>query len=71
MNNKDEVEEIHMNRVLIIISGGIADYVADECNQVRIFDDDIPADERPPLADYEGFEDLMPQWVKDKLENVE
>ena len=60
-----------MNRVLVIVSGGIADYVADEGIEVRIFDEDIPADERPPLAEFEGFEDLMPEWVKDKLETGE
>ena len=64
-----------MTRVLVIVSGGIADYVADKGVDVRIFDEDnidiAPSTERLLLkGEFEGFEDLMPEWVKEKLENL-
>lgn len=61
-----------MNRVLVIVSGGIADYVADDGIEIRIFDEDnistIPPEDRGSLSEeFEGFEDLMPSWAKDLL----
>lgn len=61
-----------MKRVLILVSGGSADYMADEGVDVRIFDEDLLLSEAgsKPLyqEDLKDFEDLMPDWVKDRLD---
>lgn len=61
-----------MKRVLILVSGGLADYTADEGVDVQIFDEDLflsVADrKRFYQEELKGFEDLMPDWVKDRLD---
>ena len=54
-----------MSRIVIIVEGGMADYVNDTDVEVLTIDiDNINACYDVP--DISGFEDLVPQWVKDR-----
>jgi hypothetical protein len=54
-----------MSRIVIIVEGGMADYVNDTDVEVLTIDiDNINAGDDVP--DISGFEDLVPQWVKDR-----
>lgn len=56
-----------MNRVLIVIDGGVAYPIWDADVNVCILDlDDNP---EPTPEDYKGFEDLVPAYLKEN-ENV-
>lgn len=61
-------------RVLVIVSGGIADWETDPGVKVAKFDlDDWEAEDDAGRREYkenlEGFEHLTPDWIKDKLED--
>ena len=54
------------NRVVIIVEGGIADYINDLDVDVLLLDVDMwkqNGDGFKP-EEIEGFEDLVPEWVK-------
>lgn len=54
------------NRVVIIVDGGIADYINDLDVDVLLLDVDMwkqNGDGFKP-EEIEGFEDLVPEWVK-------
>ena len=53
-------------RVVIIVKGGMADYVNDADVDVCLIDvDNIIAGYTITSKDIEGFEDIVPQWIKD------
>jgi hypothetical protein len=59
-------------RIVIIVSGGVADYCADDGVQVLLIDTDnldTGYDEEFPnlisSEEIKGFEHLVPQWIKD------
>ncbi len=53
-------------RVVIIVKGGMADYVNDADVDVCLIDvDNIEAGYTITSKDIEGFEDIVPQWIKD------
>ena len=59
-----------MNRIVIIVSDGVADYSADDDVEVCLIDmDDVRGDNALSLSDYAGFEDLLPDYVTDHIED--
>jgi len=57
------------NRVVIIVKGGLADYVNDAGVDVCLIDvDNIEAGYTLISKDIEGFEDLIPEWIEDILD---
>lgn len=55
-----------MNRIVIIVSGGMADYVNDNNVEVCLIDvDNLKSGDILTPKDIEGFEDIVPQWIKD------
>lgn len=62
-----------MNRVVIIVSGGIADYLADDNVKVITIDtDNLDSGDILTKEDIAGFEDLVPDWIKeDYIDGIE
>ena len=61
-----------MKKVLIIVNGGIADYVADPDIDVAVFDNDNweqadDAEREWMKKDMKGFEHLTPEWLTDLI----
>ena len=59
------------NRVVIIVEGGIADYINDLDVDVLLLDVDMwkqNGDGFKP-EEIEGFEDLVPEYIKDLIED--
>lgn len=55
-----------MNRVVIIVTGGIADYVADDNVKIITIDtDNLDSGVILTKEDIIGFEDLVPDWIKE------
>ena len=52
-------------RIIIIVSGGVADWTCDPGVEVLLIDtDNLDADGGTlSPADIEGFEDLVPEWI--------
>ena len=57
-------------RIVIIVSGGIADWVSDKGVDVMLIDtDNLDAGDTLDQDDIEDFNDLIPEWIKDKYTN--
>ena len=56
------------NRIVILVEGGVVDYVNDPSVEVLVIDVDVLRDGEDALTrmDIAGFADLVPQWVKDE-----
>lgn len=55
-----------MNRVVIIVSEGVADYIADDNVKIITIDTDIlESGNSLTKEDIAGFEDLVPDWIKE------
>lgn len=60
-----------MNRVVVIIQGGVADYVADDGVEVLFIDtDNLDDGDELTSDDIKGFEDIVPKWIKDEYMKV-
>lgn len=58
------------SRIVIIVSGGIADWVSDKGIDVMLIDtDNLDAGDTLDKDDIEDFDDLIPEWIKDKYIN--
>jgi hypothetical protein len=58
------------NRVVILVSGGVAEYISDPSVSALLIDlDNIEAGDVLTSADVEGFEDLIPDGVIPKTEH--
>lgn len=57
------------NRIVIIVSGGIADWVSDPNVEVLLIDTDNieQGDETLTLEDIKPFEDLVPEWIVEDI----
>lgn len=54
-----------MNRMVIIVANGVADYVADDEVKVIYVDvDNLNAGDILTKEDIKGFEDLVPSWIQ-------
>lgn len=52
------------NRVVVIVDGGVADYVSDPNINVLVIDiDDLRAGDMVAEEDVDAFSDLIPEWV--------
>ena len=61
-----------MSRVLVIVNNGMADVVNDPEVEVLVIDlDTVDTGVIITDTDIEGFEDLVPQWIKDQYINNE
>jgi hypothetical protein len=59
------------NRVVILVSGGVAEYISDPSVSALLIDlDNIEAGDVLTSADVEGFEDLIPDGVIPKTEHT-
>ena len=57
-------------RIVIIVSGGIADWVSDKGVDVMLIDtDNLDAGDTLDQDDIEDFNDLIPEWIKDTYIN--
>lgn len=53
-----------MNRIVILVSNGVADYSSDDTVNVLIIDiDNLKAGDNLSQSDISGFEDLIPDYV--------
>ena len=65
-------KEQTMSRVLVIVNNGMADVVNDPEVEVLVIDlDTVDTGVIITDTDIEGFEDLVPQWIKDQYINNE
>lgn len=54
-------------RIVIIVSGGIADWVCDNGIEVMLIDEDnLNAGDKLDRFDVQKFNDLIPDWIKDQ-----
>lgn len=54
-----------MNRMVIIVANGVADYVTDDEVKVIYVDvDSLDAGDILTKEDIKGFEDLVPSWIQ-------
>jgi hypothetical protein len=54
-------------RIVIIVSGGIADWVSDENVDVMLIDtDNLDQGDTLYESDINQFNDLIPEWIKDQ-----
>jgi 2,3-bisphosphoglycerate-independent phosphoglycerate mutase len=54
-----------MNRIVMIVTDGVADYVADDEVKVMYIDtDNLNAGDILTKEDIKGFEDLVPSWIQ-------
>ena len=59
------------NRVVILVSGGVAEYISDPSVSALLIDlDNIEAGDVLTSADVEGFEDLIPDGFIPKTEHT-
>lgn len=57
-------------RIVIIVSGGIADWVSDKGIDIMLIDtDNLDAGDTLDKDDIEYFNDLIPEWIKDTYIN--
>ena len=65
--NLEVIETDAANKVVIIVSGGIADYYKDAGVEVLVIDTDMMQLDDAILTSEEikGFEHLVPQWIQD------
>lgn len=54
-------------RIVIIVSGGIADWVADRDVDIMLIDtDNLDQGDTLDSNDIDRFNDLIPEWIKDQ-----
>lgn len=54
-------------RIVIIVSGGIADWVADKDVDIMLIDtDNLDQGDTLDSNDIDRFNDLIPEWIKDQ-----
>lgn len=54
-------------RIVIIVSGGIADWVADKDVDIMLIDtDNLDQGDTLHESDINQFNDLIPEWIKDQ-----
>ena len=55
------------NRIVIIVSGGVADWVSDNGVNVMLIDtDNLDQGDTLDEDDIEDFNDLIPNWIKEQ-----
>ena len=70
------VDSLNGFRVLVVVNGGIADYIADHGIEVCVFDVDnweqASSDEKQYMIEsLKGFESITPDWINDLIEDNE
>ena len=67
-NTPSTQREHTMNkRIVIIVSGGIADWVSDKDVDVMLIDtDNLDQGDTLDQDDIDDFNDLIPEWIKDQ-----
>lgn len=54
-------------RIVIIVTGGMADWVADKDVDIMLIDtDNLDCGDTLDSADVKHFNDLIPEWIKDR-----